>query len=128
MGVASRIYNNRVEGTPRSLNPSDQFPFRVRLPEVDDLDIQFGRPLANELLDFSQRRLAINIGFTLTEEVQIWTVKEQNLHWQPKLRWSIHFCRCNWTVCPQPAEEEKLGPGNRWNIEIELDKAVQRKP
>jgi hypothetical protein len=79
MGVGGGVQNDDVELPLGFLDPIDQFTFDVRLAEINP-DFERVSRFANLLLDVGQGRVAVNLGLTLAEQIQVGAVQEKNLH------------------------------------------------
>src|SRR5688500_12074485 len=77
--VSRRIQDQDFKSPPRRMNPTDECAFEIGLTEIHRR-ASTGRLFANRCLEVRQGGFAINLRFTLTEEVQVWAVEKENLH------------------------------------------------
>ena len=77
MRVSARINQNSLALFPGILNPINQLTFVIALQKLD-LQPMFRPKIAARLLDLSQRRFPINLGFTRTQQIQIRTIQDIN--------------------------------------------------
>ena len=74
VGVGCRVENDDAEFPLRLLDPGNQFPFEIGLPEFDSHAKLFG-PLTDLGLNVSQGRSSIDPGLTLAQQVQVGTIQ-----------------------------------------------------
>src|SRR5580698_7919273 len=80
MRVSARINQNSLALFPGILNPINQLTFVIALQKLD-LQPLFQPKIPARLLDLSQRRFPVNLGFTATQQIQIRTVQDvDSLH------------------------------------------------
>ena len=77
MGVGARINQNPLTLLPGILNPVNELTFVIALQKLDRQPLV--RPkIPTRLLDLSQRRFPVNLGFSATQQIQIRTVQDVN--------------------------------------------------
>ena len=84
MRVGSRVEDDHIRLAPGLLNPSHQFAFQICLPEIDRCSL-LACHLADHLLDVRQRGPAIDFRFTLSEQVEIRSIQDEQVHNGKKL-------------------------------------------
>ena len=73
------IDNDNVKDPRRPLNPVNKFAFVICLAKVD-FDSKSGRAISHADLYLPERRSPVNLGLTASEQVQVWTIEEQDFH------------------------------------------------
>jgi len=79
MGVGGGIQNDDIEVTFGRLDPGDQFTFEIRLAKIHG-HVQLGGAGTDRSLDAGQGVAAVNRGFALAEQIQVWPVEKQDFH------------------------------------------------
>ncbi len=75
MGVSGGVLDDDIKLPSGFLDPSDEFPFQVGLPEFD-LNAQLQSALPDPTLYVLKGGGPINLGFTGPQQIQVWAIKE----------------------------------------------------
>ena len=79
VSVGGRVEYDGVKFALGLLYPGYQFAFQIGLPELH-FRLEGTRPFPDHPLDIRKRRVAINVRFTMAQQVQVWTIEEEEFH------------------------------------------------
>src|ERR1700678_4571206 len=113
MSVGARINQNPLTLFPGILNPVNQLTFVIALQKLD-LQPLFRPKISARLLNLSQRRFSVNLGFTATQQIQIRTIQDID---------SLH---ANWLTNLTAYTEDHKGPEDKSEPQIDADKDQPR--
>ena len=77
--VSSGVYNNYIEFSLCLLNPANKFAFEVGLSKFN-FRTKLNGAFPHFCLNVRQGRATIHLYLTLSQQIQVWSVKKKHLH------------------------------------------------